>query len=317
MTLQVSVIVAVYQAEKFINRCLDSLLKQSLRNVEFILVDDGSTDNSGKICDEYANLDSRFRVIHKKNGGVSSARQAGLDMSNGEYTIHVDPDDWVDPDMLKDLYNFAIQNGSDVVVCDYFRELNDKSDYIQQKPTSLNSRQYFYDLIHNLHGSCWNKLVRRSCFKNFDIRFPTNMIMWEDKYVNLKLASNPISVSYFPRAYYHYDESNNVGGAVRSWSKKKLKSQMYLIDWLDSIDNPEIIKRVTDLKLAAKKTAFFAKDVSAKEFRTIYPEINYLYRFDVCQVGHLPFLLFIATKYSLTFARILQVIKIKLLGRIQ
>ena len=111
-----SVIVPVYRAEKWINQCVDSLLGQSYRNIEVILVDDGSPDRSGAICDEYAAADSRVKVIHQPNGGVSVARQTGIDNATGEYSIHADPDDWVEPTMIEELVAKAIEEDADMVI---------------------------------------------------------------------------------------------------------------------------------------------------------------------------------------------------------
>ena len=104
MLPKVSVIVPIYKAEAYLNKCVDSLLVQTLKDFELLLIDDGSPDNSGEICDRYAQKDSRVRVFHKENGGVSSARQCGIDNAYGEYTIHTDPDDWVESTMLEELY---------------------------------------------------------------------------------------------------------------------------------------------------------------------------------------------------------------------
>ena len=102
---KVSIIVPVYKAEQYLHRCVDSILSQSFTDCELILVDDGSPDKSGEICDEYASRDSRIQVIHKQNGGVSSARNAGLDVAHGEYVWFVDSDDWIENDSLKEIYN--------------------------------------------------------------------------------------------------------------------------------------------------------------------------------------------------------------------
>ena len=100
MTPVISIIVAVYKAESCLRRCVDSLLAQTFQDYEILLVDDGSPDRSGEICDEYARKDNRVRVFHKENGGVASARQCGMNNARGEYVIHADPDDWVEPNML-------------------------------------------------------------------------------------------------------------------------------------------------------------------------------------------------------------------------
>ena len=103
MTPAVSVIVPVYNAEPYIRRCLDSISAQTFKDFEVILIDDGSPDHCGAICDEYARQDSRFRVIHKENEGVAVARQCGIDNAQGTYSIHCDPDDWVEPNWLEEL----------------------------------------------------------------------------------------------------------------------------------------------------------------------------------------------------------------------
>ena len=110
----VSIIVPVYKAEKYIHQCIDSLLAQTYRNIEVILVDDGSPDHCGKICDEYAAKDSRVKVIHQQNGGVSVARQTGIDHATGEYSIHADPDDWVELNMIEELVAKAVSDNADM-----------------------------------------------------------------------------------------------------------------------------------------------------------------------------------------------------------
>lgn len=120
ITPKISIISPVYNAERYIVKCLDSILVQTFQDWELILVDDGSSDKSGVICDEYAARDSRVIVIHKENGGVGAARQTGLDAVTGEYVIHADPDDWVEPTMLQELYAKAVAEAADVVICDYY-----------------------------------------------------------------------------------------------------------------------------------------------------------------------------------------------------
>lgn len=122
MQPKVSVIVAVYNVAPFLSKCIASLKAQTLKDFEVILVDDGSTDNSGKICDAYARGDNRFKVFHKANGGVASARELGVEKASGLYMIHADPDDWVEPTMLEELYNRATETDADVIICDFYVE---------------------------------------------------------------------------------------------------------------------------------------------------------------------------------------------------
>lgn len=309
--IKISVIVAVYQVERFIRKCLNSLQNQTFSDFEVLLIDDGSKDLSGIICDEYAAQDSRFRVIHKKNGGVSSARQVGLDHAIGEYIIHVDPDDWVEKDMLENLYNEAKANNSDMVVCDYLQECNGKTSYMKQIPSMDGAKSYFYDMIYRLHGSCWNKLVRKSCFSKYNISFSQDMVMWEDQFVILKLAEQPIKITYLPKAFYHYDESTNSNSAVRSWSRKKLESQKTVINWLEQKTDSIVKNEIINLKKDAKRTAFFVKEIGSKEFRSLYPETNDSYKFRIKEIGHFDFFMYLAIHFSLRLARSLNTIKDK------
>ena len=161
--MKISIIVPVYNAELYLQRCLDSILSQSFTDFEAILVDDGSSDKSGGICDEYAQRDSRIRVFHKENGGVASARQMGMDEAKGEYVIHTDPDDWVEPKMIEMLYNEAKAKEADVVICDFYINRPQKVYRVKQKPTNLDHLVVLSELFQQLHGSCCNKLIKRTC----------------------------------------------------------------------------------------------------------------------------------------------------------
>lgn len=114
---EISIIVPVYKVEPYLRKCVDSILAQTFTDFEVILVDDGSPDNSGKICDEYASKDSRVRVIHKKNGGLSSARNAGIDVARGKYLGFVDSDDYIEKDMYELLYDNIVKEQADLSIC--------------------------------------------------------------------------------------------------------------------------------------------------------------------------------------------------------
>jgi len=117
MNPKISIIVPVYKVEQYIHKCIDSILNQTLNDFELILVNDGSPDQCGQICDEYAKCDSRIKVIHKENGGQASARNMGLDIATGEYIGFVDSDDWIEPDMYEILYNECIINECEIISC--------------------------------------------------------------------------------------------------------------------------------------------------------------------------------------------------------
>ena len=206
--MKISIIVAVYNAEDFLKRCLDSIIRQTFSDFEVLLIDDGSTDNSGAICDDYASADSRFRVFHKENGGVGSARQMGLDYACGDYVIHMDSDDWAVPDMLKKLYDFAIGSKADVVICDFYRDRAGKSQISIQKPSGPGASASLRDMYTGFCGP-FNKFVKRECILKYGVSFPEGIRFMEDGNFFAQLFSNPVSISYLPEAFYHYDMDIN------------------------------------------------------------------------------------------------------------
>ena len=205
----ISVIVAAYNAESFLKRCLDSVASQTIPYWECIIIDDGSKDKTGEIADEYAFRDPRFRVFHIDNGGVASARQLGIDNACGEYTIHADSDDWFETTMFEELWNNAQTYNSDMVICDYYEISDDGEHYSIQNPDSSDRTIIWGKMMNTLAGSLWNKLIRRECYTRFHIHFEKGINDEEDKLICLKLLSHEIRVSYLNKAFYHYDRTQN------------------------------------------------------------------------------------------------------------
>ena len=218
----VSVIVPVYKAEAYLHKCVDSLLAQTMTDFEVLLIDDGSPDRSGAMCDEYAAKDSRIRVFHKENGGVASARQVGIENVRGEYTIHADPDDWVEPTMLEELYAKAKEDDADMVICDYYIHSSKHISYKSQDIGIFSVNNVIVALFQGeLYVSLWNKIVRTSCFCN-NINFDQSVIVAEDVLFCLSLLKNSIKrVVYTPKAYYHYDISINENSLVKTTTSNK------------------------------------------------------------------------------------------------
>lgn len=271
---KISVIVPVFKAEAYLNRCVDSLLVQTFKDFEILLIDDGSPDKSGELCDEYAVKDSRVRVFHKENGGVSSARQFGIDNALGEYTIHADPDDWVEQTMLEELYAKAIEDDADMVICDFYVELKNKRIYKRQQPSKLDNQTVFREFFQQLHCSCWNKLIRRACYQNYNICFPKEMNFREDAFVMFSLLIYPIKISYLPKAFYHYDYFTNTNSIVRKPILKDLNSVNYLISFLENCCDPSLFsEELYTIKCSAKILAF-RLGLSRKKIIFLYKEIN-------------------------------------------
>ena len=155
----VSVIVPIYNAENYLHECVDSILAQTIHDIEVILVDDGSTDESENICDAYCLKDNRVRVFHKTNGGISSARNLGLKYAQGEYISFIDSDDWIDINALEDMYNLAKKENSDIVICDmidHYITDNNSEKQIYHNCTN-------YDSVYEVTPSASNKIFKRNC----------------------------------------------------------------------------------------------------------------------------------------------------------
>lgn len=232
--VKVSIIVAVFNAERTLERCIGSLVQQSLKDIEIILVDDGSTDASGSICDTYAERDIRIHAFHKANEGVSRTRQFGLEKAQGDYIIYLDSDDYVAPTMYEKLYNKAVEDNADIVNCDILR-LEQGGTRIEGHRISSFDHVVFLDgMIDVLFGSLCNRIVRRSLFKDFQVRFNPELSFGEDKLVLVELLSRALSagrqlkISYVPEALLYYDTTANPASLMKLDVKKKLDARLRL-----------------------------------------------------------------------------------------
>ncbi|MCH5327995.1 MAG: glycosyltransferase [Coprobacter sp.] len=192
--------------EKYLGRCIDSILNQTFTDFELLLINDGSNDSSSVICDKYASVDKRIKVINKQNEGISRTRQLGLDLSKGDYIIYCDSDDYVESDMLMNLFHKAKETDADLVWCDYKEDKNEVCKYIRQSGCYLNSGDLIRGLLsQKLHGSTWNKLIKRNLVQS-KIYFDFDLAYCEDLFFNIQLLNKfpNIKISYVPQAFYHY-----------------------------------------------------------------------------------------------------------------
>lgn len=203
----ISVIVAVYNIEEYLPRCVDSILAQTYENLEIILVDDGSSDGSAQICDDYAGRDERIKVIHKKNGGLSDARNAGLDVAAGDYIGFVDGDDWIEPDMYYAMYEACRSAGAQMAACRY-KQIT-KSGVIDASAgnsVSLSKMEALEiyvcgDERYQIYNSVWSKLFARSLIQN--MRFPVGKKS-EDIMFTTRAFCRIERLAYLDKAYYNY-----------------------------------------------------------------------------------------------------------------
>ena len=182
----VSIIVPIYNVEQYISKCIESILAQTYRDFELILVDDGSTDMCGKICDEYAKQDSRVHVIHQENKGVSAARNAGISLAKGEYIMFVDSDDFITENMLEKMHDCIAESGSDIAICGINNfldgaETEDKSQMNDISTKTISGRDAclsIYRMDGRVPVMAWGKLYKSELFT--DIRYPVGRIQEDD-----------------------------------------------------------------------------------------------------------------------------------------
>ena len=210
---EVSIIVPVYQVENYIRQCVDSILAQTFADFELILVDDGSKDGSGAICDEYALRDQRVKVIHKENGGLSDARNWGLDQAVGNYFMFVDSDDYIAPTMVECLYKNIVNENADIVACNYlhFFEGDRKKDFSTNiKLEILSGEEIFYnrknERNYGIWTVAWNKLYKRETFGNIRFRFGK---YHEDEFWANDIYQMDIKVVTIPECLYYYRQRDN------------------------------------------------------------------------------------------------------------
>jgi len=212
---KISIIIPVCNVEPYIRKCLDSVIGQTYANLEILLINDGSADNSGNICDEYAARDARVRVFHKENGGVSSARNVGLRSFTGQYVGFVDSDDWIEPDMYEVLHNTITANGVSVSVAGVFTECGAKSVPLRNiipipgkilMPDDMLTYIYRLDLYHAFHVVVWNKLYSAKLFlNNSGLVFDEKLISGSDVlFLPRVFLSEGCRGAYTGKPLYHY-----------------------------------------------------------------------------------------------------------------
>ncbi|MEE1085701.1 MAG: glycosyltransferase [Schaedlerella sp.] len=263
MRPKVSVIIPIYNVENFLNRCIDSVLKQSLSDLEIILVDDGSPDNSPKICDEYAAIDARIKVVHKKNGGLASARNAGLDIATGEYVFFLDSDDWLELDGLEHLYTLGDDYGVDFVRYRAIRSgwpgLTEHAPCMLEGPREMpggyyDKRRIEENIIPRLLITpqmtfgpilgAWGALYRHDFLKKCSLRFYEDIKFSEDVLFSANVVRNANSFYYEDNAgvYHYYYNAKSISKSYRKgrWdSCKKLIIRAYEDFATDSVYNFE------------------------------------------------------------------------------
>ena len=226
---EVSIIVPVYQVEKYIRQCVDSILAQTFTDFELILVDDGSKDKSGQICDEYARMDTRVKVIHKENGGAADTRNRGMDQAVGYYVMFVDSDDYLAPTMIECLYRNMLNENADIAACNYlyFFENDRQKDFATNvKSEVLTGSEIFYyrknERNYGFWTVVWNKLMKRETVGK--VKFRSGKY-YEDEFWANEIYQMNIKIVTIPECLYYYRQHAN-----STMRQKKIARSLDLIE---------------------------------------------------------------------------------------
>lgn len=242
----VSVIIPVYNVEQYLRRCIDSVLAQTYTDLEIILVDDGSPDGSGAICDEYAAKDSRIKVIHQANAGVSAARNAGMDLASGEYLAFIDSDDFIEPEMYEQMLAAAEKTGADVVECNYQYGTWENTDsgevYVDTGLQAL-KKAFFQERYGSGHSICpCTKLMARGLFEK--VRFLEGCSIAEDVLFCAQLYALSETSAKLDKTFYTYyqSEGSAIRGGYRVKTADEVDADRRLIDVMEQTGDEELIR---------------------------------------------------------------------------
>lgn len=237
----ISVIVPVYNVEKYLDKCIDSIHNQTYKNLEIILVNDGSKDNSKSICQKWKKIDKRIIYIEQKNSGVSSARNKGIELSKGKYIVFLDSDDYVEANMVELLYSEILKNNSDIAICNFIKKSEDNYYIKKSKINKYDNKknQYVKYLLneYKFGGFLWNKMYLADNIKKYNILFKEDIKIMEDLIFNLEYYKYIKKFSICEEYLYNYIKREN--SALNSNKKKYdyLKSNVFIVEILEKYNS--------------------------------------------------------------------------------
>ena len=270
----ISIIVPIYNAEEFLKETIESVLSQSFSEFELLLINDGSTDQSQNICEAFGKIDKRVRLINKANGGVSSARNVGIKNATGTYIFHVDADDILRPDALKNLHNKAINTQADITVANYIlRSLNNDEKVIKHRVT--HSAEEFLQgmLLGEFHAGLWNKLIKKSCYDG--LSFDEDVNCMEDKLILTQILLKNPNLSFLDDEVYIYIQRNS--SLTNNTSLKTLTSIEKVIQQINNLlkDKKVFETSLVKIKLDYKIKLLNNSHILKKEqVRNKFKEVN-------------------------------------------
>lgn len=270
----ISVIAPVYNIENYIKCCVDSILAQTFTDFELLLIDDGSTDNSGTICDEYANKDRRVKVVHKKNGGQTSARNAGLEQAVGEWICHIDGDDWVSPEYLEMLISKAEAEDADIAECDFcfaypdFEKIHRKYSWRKQGVEGL------AEYIASGWTTLWGSIQKRRLYTDNGFKNPEGISYCEDFHLMSRLISVTGKVAKVNEPLYYYRQQPD--SIMHNLDKNTMRDEIWVytdtIEYFKSIGIYEALKEPMAWRTLKATQDLVLDAITFDEFRAINPD---------------------------------------------
>ena len=270
----ISIIVPVYKVEAYLDDCVKSLVRQTYRDLEIILVDDGSPDRCGTMCDNWAKEDARIRVIHQPNGGLSAARNSGIRAASGEFISVIDSDDWTEPDMMEKMLGALQKTGADICICGWINEYENTARNADKvlPDAGLLTRQEALGRLAGEHAVpfivAWNRLCRRKIYDN--VLFPVGKIH-EDEYTAHEIIGSAQSVVTLDSAFYHYRHRAKSIMASENAEESHLKTAEFLamrFDWFGKNDAQALQPECFKTFLSAYTMAVRDLDPESEVFRT-------------------------------------------------
>jgi len=292
---KVSIVVPVYNVEKYLEECLNSLINQTFTDIEIICIDDGSPDNCGAILDKYATHDKRMRIIHKRNGGLVSARKMGINMAQGDYIVHVDSDDLIEPDMIEKLYLKAVKYNADICICGHFEETGDSTKKVfhgfdsgvYDKNRLLNDvyprmivKEEFFEW--GIFPSLWAKMFKREFAEKYYLNLDERIMLGEDAASVYPSLLNANSICIIDECLYHYRQYPT--STIKKTVNPKMKERFCVL--YNSVN--EVLKRdayIYDLTDQWRDFVLFLMYPRAYQFCDDITKLDYIFPFKNVKKG--------------------------------
>lgn len=279
---KISIIVAVYNSEPYIRRCLDSIKNQTYGNFEVLLINDGSKDKSGDICEEYSKIDKRFVTFHQTNKGICNVRCFGINMANGEYIIHIDPDDWIENNTLELMIAECTKYNLDICTCSIKYEYKDIE--LNKTHSKIEKIQdYLYNrftkeaiTLLQITPSLINKLIKTNVYRKNIIKYPELVKSGEDICIFYQIYSNDLKIKIIDKDLYHYDKSINQSSLTKD--DNHIIDIIKCYDLILNLTNNHNVKDICYFEIANHaNNAVYDSNVNRKEYRKIlYTHINHI-----------------------------------------